>query len=159
MTDAVERSRAMPRRVALVVWIGLLAALAWWAKLAADAGLAGGSVVDLGLLQLRLTHNSGVAFSMGSWLPTGVVLAVTAVITAGAAGYAWWTAGALPLAGLAGLGGVVAGAVTNLADRAADGVVTDYLHTGWFATFNVPDSFITGGAVLFVLAMLWPERS
>jgi signal peptidase II len=149
----------MPRRIALVVWIGLLVALGWWAKLAADAALAGGAVIDLGLLRLQLVHNSGVAFSMGAGLPTGVVLAATGAITAGAAGYAWWSARTLPLAGLAGLGGVVAGALTNLADRAADGVVTDYLHTGWFATFNVPDSLITGGAVLFVLAMMWPERS
>ena len=80
---------------------------------------------------------------------------MTGAITVGAAGYAWWAARTLPLAGLSGLGGVVAGAVTNLADRAGDGGVTDYLHTGWFATFNVPDSLITGGAVLFVLAMLW----
>jgi hypothetical protein len=33
---------------------------------------------------------------------------------------------------------------SNLADRAADGVVTDYLHTGWFPTFNGADVFITG---------------
>ena len=148
----------MPRRVGLVLWIVALVALGWTAKTAADAALADGSTVDLGPLQLRLVHNSGVAFSMGESLPAWVVLAITGAVTAVAAGYALATAGSLPLAGLAGLGGVVAGALTNIADRADDGVVTDYLHTGWFATFNVPDSLITGGAVLFVIATLWPGR-
>lgn len=144
--------------MALVIWIAVLVALGWTAKTAADAALADGTTIDLGLLQLRLVHNSGVAFSVGDSLPTWTVLAVTGLVTAVAAGYAFATAGSLPVVGLIGLGGIVAGALTNIADRAVDGVVTDYLHTGWFATFNVPDSLITGGAVLFVIATLWPGQ-
>ncbi len=33
---------------------------------------------------------------------------------------------------------ILGGAVANLADRAADGVVTDYLHTGWWPTSTSP---------------------
>lgn len=52
------------------------------------------------------------------------------------------------------LAAVLAGAVGNLADRAVDGVVTDYLDTGWFPTFNLADVFITVSAAVLVLASL-----
>ncbi|WP_255375872.1 signal peptidase II [Saccharomonospora sp. CUA-673] len=63
-----------------------------------------------------------------------------------------------------GLAAVPAGAVANLIDRGVDGAVTDYLHTGWFPTFNLADVFITGGGALLVLASLRttspsPDRS
>ena len=35
-----------------------------------------------------------------------------------------------------------------------DGLVTDYLHTGWFPTFNLADWLITLGAVGAVLGLL-----
>ena len=43
-------------------------------------------------------------------------------------------------------------AVANVIDRAADGQVTDYLHTGWFPTFNLADVFVVTGAAVLVLA-------
>lgn len=49
---------------------------------------------------------------------------------------------------------MLAGAIANLVDRAVDGVVTDYLHTGWFPTFNLADVFITVGGAVLVLASL-----
>ena len=55
------------------------------------------------------------------------------------------------------LGGALAN-LANLADRAADGVVTDYLHTGWWPTFNLADTAIATGAALLVLAELRPTR-
>lgn len=51
-----------------------------------------------------------------------------------------------------GLSGILAGAVGNLVDRAGDGVVTDYLHTGWWPTFNLADVFITLGAATVLIA-------
>ena len=38
------------------------------------------------------------------------------------------------------------GAFANVIDRARDGVVTDYLHTDWWPTFNLADAFISVGA-------------
>jgi signal peptidase II len=58
------------------------------------------------------------------------------------------------LTGHVGLAAILAGALANLIDRAADGVVTDYLHTGWFPTFNLADTLITLGAALLVLVTL-----
>ncbi|GAA3573875.1 hypothetical protein GCM10022222_67800 [Amycolatopsis ultiminotia] len=120
----------------------------------AGTALADGRSVDLGLLQLRLTFNPGVAFSLGAGLPTWVVLAATALITAGVGFYAWRSAPGTPVPGRIGLAAVLAGALSNLLDRAFNGVVTDYLHTGWFPTFNLADTLITIGAALLILTTL-----
>ena len=79
---------------------------------------------------------------------TGLMVAVLAV-------FAWQSAGTgSPWSGLA-VAVILGGAISNLADRAADGVVTDYLHTGWFPTFNGADVFITGwrGRAVLLTAM------
>jgi signal peptidase II len=67
-------------------------------------------------------------------LPAGVVLAVTGLMVAV----------------------ILGGAISNLADRAADGLVTDYLHTGWFPTFNGADVLITVGAAALLLTAMRP---
>ncbi|MEJ3652483.1 signal peptidase II [Actinomycetes bacterium KLBMP 9759] len=144
------------RRIVLVVQVVALVVIAWLVKLAMVAALSDGSAVDLGPLQLRLTYNTGVAFSLGQGLPDGVVLAGTALVTVVLAGYAWVSATSIPWPGLVGLGGILSGALTNLLSRAVDGAVADYFHTGWFPTFNLPDTLITVGAVLVVLAALRP---
>ncbi|WP_341242926.1 signal peptidase II, partial [uncultured Nocardioides sp.] len=112
------------------------AAIDLGAKAASESRLAD-STVDLGLIQLRLAYNSGVAFSVGNRLPSWVIVAVTGTLALALVAYAWHRA---PRAGwverIAG-GAVIGGAVANLVDRAGDGVVTDYLHTGWWPTFNL----------------------
>ena len=50
------------------------------------------------------------------------------------------------------LAAMLGGAVANVIDRAADGLVTDYLHTGWFPTFNLADVFVVTGAAALVAA-------
>lgn len=142
------------RRAALVATVTVLTAVDLGLKAWASAALADGQVVDLGLVQLRLTFNPGVAFSLGASLPAAVVIGVIGLIVVALAIFAWRvTATATAPARLA-LAVILAGAVANLVDRAADGVVTDYLHTGWFPTFNLADVFITVGAAAMVLASL-----
>ena len=105
--------------------------------------------VELGIGRLQLSHNTGVAFSMGAELPTWAVLGLAAAVTAGvvvAIGL-----GHLRQAVPAGL--VVGGAVANIVDRAVDGAVTDFLWLGWFPTFNLADTAITLGG----LAVVWAE--
>ena len=46
---------------------------------------------------------------------------------------------------------VLGGASANLIDRALNGHVTDYLHTGWWPTFNVADTCIVLGALTFAI--------
>ena len=96
---------------------------------------------------------------MGDKLPAGVIVAITAAISILFAVYAWHRA---PQAGwverIAG-GAVIGGAVANVVDRARDGVVTDYLHTGWWPTFNLADTFIVTGCIAIALLYARPERA
>lgn len=144
------------RRLAVVAAAGTLLGVDLAAKGAVERYLADGQTLGLGPVDLRLGYNTGAAFSMGNGLPTWVLVAVTAAITLAVAGYAWRIAGrpGSPAALLAGLTVVLAGALGNLIDRAGDGRVTDYLYTGWFATFNLADVFITLGAITVAGASL-----
>ena len=49
---------------------------------------------------------------------------------------------------------IVAGAASNVVDRALDGKVTDYFHTGWWPTFNLADTYLTCGFILVVVSLL-----
>ena len=110
------------------------------------------TVVDLQVVQLRLVHNSGVAFGVGDGLPAWIVVTVTVGIVVAMIGYAWKR---IPYAGnlerVAG-GAILGGAVANVADRARDGVVTDYLHTGWWPAFNLADAFLVVGILVFLIS-------
>jgi len=145
-------------RVAILLAAGAVAAIDLAAKALTEARLADSSV-DLGLLQLQLAYNSGVAFSMGDKLPVGVIVAITAAIAVVLAVYAWRRA---PHAGwverIAG-GAVIGGALANVVDRARDGRVTDYLHTGWWPTFNLADTFLVTGFIVIALLHARPERT
>ncbi|KXP03962.1 signal peptidase II [Tsukamurella pseudospumae] len=125
----------------------------------ARRALSDGRIVELGVLQLKLAYNSGVAFSVGNGLPPWVLIAVTATITAAIAVYAWRTVPTGSLAGTVGLSAIVAGAAANVIDRTVDGRVTDYFHTGWWPTFNLADTYLTCGVVLVIGSMLWEEAT
>ncbi|WP_050067539.1 signal peptidase II [Rhodococcus sp. RD6.2] len=141
-------------RRALVATAAVLASAALVLDPIAREALSGGRTVDLGLLQLRLAYNTGVAFSLGNQLPTIVILAATAAITAAIAVFAWRTAPESRPIQTIGLAAIVAGAAANVIDRLLDGKVTDYFHTGWWPTFNLADTYITCGVVLVIGALL-----
>ena len=116
-----------------------------------------GLVIILGLLNFRLVHNTGAAFSFLAgaggwqrWLLIGVALLVVVVIVAilrrlkpGAT----WTAISLAL--------ILGGAVGNLIDRIRLGYVIDFIGAHWgslyWPYFNIADSAISIGAVILVL--------
>ena len=137
-------------RLAVLLTAAIIAAIDLIAKAVSEARLID-STVDLGLLKLQLAYNSGVAFSLGDRLPAGVIVAVTGAILLAFMAYAWRRA---PDAGwverIAG-GAVIGGAAANVFDRARDGVVTDYLHTGWWPTFNLADTFLVTGMIVIAL--------
>ena len=54
---------------------------------------------------------------------------------------------------------VIGGALANVVDRAGDGRVTDYLHTGWWPTFNLADTFLVTGFIVIALLHARPERT
>ena len=157
-TPALDhRRRPLRRRTALYGAAAVVASLDLAAKAWAQRALPGGGI-EAGPVDLRLAYNPGVAFSLAADAPAAAVLAVTGLITAVIAVVAWRTATAGTAWQAAALAAILGGALANLADRAADGVVTDYLHSGWWPTFNLADTEIVTGAALLVLAELRPTR-
>ncbi len=152
MTTDIPTSRSAQPRVRLFTGAATVAAIdlvvkQWAARALADGG------TDAGVLDLRLVYNSGTAFGLGAGAPSWLVVAVTACITVGVAVVAWRAAPQGPAAQV-GFAAVLGGALANVADRAADGAVTDYLHTGWWPTFNLADVAICVGAGLLALTQL-----
>jgi signal peptidase II len=124
------------------------------AKAGAILALGDGRSVELpGPVDLRLLFNRGAAFGLGAALPTAIVVAVTGLLVAGVALYAWRAAPTLTRTGRVTLAVLLGGAVANFVDRGLDGVVTDYLHAGWWPTFNLADVAIVTGTGLFVLSL------
>ncbi len=52
------------------------------------------------------------------------------------------------------LGLVLGGIVGNLIDRLRFGGVTDFISVGWWPAFNIADSAVVVGAILFVYSLL-----
>jgi signal peptidase II len=131
--------------------------------LAAQFLPAYGSVAVLPSLNLTLMHNTGMAFSLlheaggwQRWVLSGAALAVSGVILV------WLRRlprrGWLPFA----LAMILGGALGNLWDRVVLGYVIDFIdvyyrHWHWPA-FNVADSAISTGAVVFIIASLKEGR-
>ena len=116
--------------------------------------LAGRNPVHVvGSLQLALSFNSGVAFSLGEGSGLAVVpiaLAVVLVVV--------FVARSLTgrLAAVS-VGLVVGGAVGNLVDRllrSHDGAVVDFIDLQWWPVFNVADAAIVVGGILLALASM-----
>lgn len=154
MTDnrPIRSTRLSHARVVLVVTVALLTAVDLSVKSWAKRALANGASIDLQVIELRLTFNSGVAFGLGDTVPSWIVRGVIGFIIAVLAVFVWRTTPTATLPVRLGLAAVLAGAIANLADRWTDGVVTDFLHTGWFPTFNLADVLITVGAAALILA-------
>ena len=153
MTAGRTGTGVVRARIALVAAAVIVAGLDLGVKTWAARELNDGSSTDLGLLHLRLVFNPGVAFSFGDTLPPAVLLGATGVIVVALAVFAFWSARSATWPCVLALAALVGGAVANVIDRAADGLVTDFLHTGWFPTFNLADVFVvTGAAVLAVIS-------
>lgn len=149
---------AISRRTGWFVAAAMLAAADLILKTVIEARLRVGEGLEFPVVDIRLSYNPGVAFGLGTTLPDWVLAAVTGIIIATLGAYLWHQcrqAGPLHLGGLT---AVLGGAAGNFIDRLDDGAVTDYLHTGWFPTFNLADTLITLGAGIFIVATLIESR-
>jgi signal peptidase II len=158
--SAAERSLAAGRRQ----WVGLLAIAG--AAVAADqltkqivsSALALGDEVHvLGPLSIHHVQNSGIAFGLFSSATT-LVIALTAVAVAWMLAFFARSGARHPVLPV-GLGLVVGGSVSNLADRVRLGHVTDFLDVRFWPAFNLADTFIVVGVVVLLGALLASERS
>jgi signal peptidase II len=108
----------------------------------------GGQVDFLPFLSFENTRNSGVAFGLAGDASPLLIAAMVAVVNGLFAFIAvrvqgrgvWLAAGLL-----------VGGALGNLADRAREGAVTDFIELPAWPTFNLADMAIVAGVVLLVL--------
>jgi signal peptidase II len=145
-------------------WIGLLAVAG--AAILADqvtkrivSGTLdlGESKHVVGPLDLHHVQNSGIAFGLFPNATT-VVIVVTAMVIA-------WLLVVFARSGArhpimpVGLGLVVGGSLSNLADRIRLGHVTDFLDLGFWPAFNLADTFIVVGVALLLAAAVLSDRS
>lgn len=108
-------------------------------------------------LRLRLTFNSGAAFSLGAGFPW--LFVVLGVFVLGALALLVLRAD-LGRGPAASLGLVAGGAIGNLIDRVFrdhDGAVVDFIDLQWWPVFNVADASICVGVVLLLLT--WRDTS
>ena len=113
-----------------------------------------------GILSItRVTPNTGASFGLfqGYMLPLIIVTSIFMIVLLAYVfvfyrRVPWMDRGLFWLA----LGLIMGGSVGNFIDRTHPALngVTDFVSIGWFPTFNVADSGVTVGAVLFVLGFL-----
>lgn len=148
------------RRLGLIIGVASLAAgVDLTVKAVASTQLASGTVLDWGLVSIQLVYNPGVAFSLGSTLPSWVISALTGAIIVALGGYLITRSRRLSAVSSVGGGLLLGGALGNFIDRLDGRGVVDYLHTGWFATFNLADVFVTVGVATLALGMLAGQRN
>ena len=102
-------------------------------------------------LRLRLTFNSGAAFSLGTGFPWLFVVLGLLVLGALAMLVLRADLGRGPAASLGLIGG---GAIGHLIDRVFrdhDGAVVDFIDLQWWPVFNVADASICVGVALLLL--------
>lgn len=118
-------------------------------KLWASRALRNDPINLPGPLDLRLGHNSGVAFSFLTAAPPVLIILLTSalavVLLRGSA------IGSIPLLPGALIAG---GAIGNILDRIEAGTVVDMLYTSFWPTFNVADVAISGGIALWFLTAI-----
>jgi signal peptidase II len=144
------------------LWISLLVlvldqATKWWASTSLELYQP---VSVLPYLNFTLLHNPGAAFSFLAdaggwqrWFFTGLAVVISGVIV-------MWLARLSPqqrMLGIA-LALVLGGAVGNVIDRLIYGYVIDfidvYYETWHWPAFNIADSAITIGAVMFLIDVI-----
>jgi signal peptidase II len=146
--------RPAAHRLALLAGLALLVGCDHATKIAAKGALEGRAPRQLvrGVLELRYTENTDVAFNLLRAVPEHVRAPIL-IAVGGAA--------VLALLGLVLLcrapGGfarvalllVSAGAVGNYLDRLVRGYVVDFVHVPHWPVFNVADAYVTIGGILF----------
>ena len=111
----------------------------------------------LGPLELHHVQNSGIAFGLFPRATSIVIVLTSAVIT--------WLLVVFARSGArhpilpVGLGLLVGGSVSNLADRIRLGHVTDFLDVDFWPAFNLADTFIVVGVGLLFLSFVAADRS
>ena len=115
---------------------------------------------DLGILQFRLVHNTGMAWSMFSGATT--LLGIMSLLVCAVVSFGYFKMVPRPNWALTlGAALVVAGGLGNALDRLFRGYVVDFFETTFidFPVFNVADIGVTCGFVLLFIGLWLLERT
>jgi signal peptidase II len=142
----------------LVGLLGLLVGCDHVTKYAVKTQLEGEHphAVIRGVLDLRYTENTDVAFNLLRWVPETTrapILAISGGLAVLCLLVLLLRRAALSSVTFA-LLLVTAGAVGNYADRVARGYVVDFMHVPYWPVFNVADIYVTLGAAFLAVVML-----
>lgn len=105
-------------------------------------------------VRLELAHNAGIAFGIA--FPTAMQFAL--ILGAFGAVMIMALRGRQQMTERIGFGLILGGALANLLDRLPDGVVTDFFAVRGFSIFNLADTWITVGAGLLLLEVVFTRR-
>lgn len=155
MSEAVRTAVPVKRLALVAVIIAVVTALDQLSKAWAREALAEKSMTFIpGLLDFRLTFNTGAAFSLGQG--KGIIFAAVAAAVVVFIFILVWREPTMPLPLVISLACVAGGGLGNLIDRVAEGQVTDFIATTFinFPVFNVADSFVTVGVILTIVFLL-----
>ncbi len=149
----------MKRSFGLLIGVAtLVLAVDQWTKRWAEHTLAGRAPVNVigELVRLTYTRNSGVAFGLGAGLPFPYAVFSIAAVVVILVLFARHRVHALSRQLALAL--ILGGALGNLVDRITTGEVVDFILIGWrqwyWPVFNVADSAVSVGVVLFGLTWL-----
>jgi signal peptidase II len=119
--------------------------------------LEGQALFEAGFFRIIYAHNTGAAFGLfqGQSFALAIVAILGAILLLVYAlvirhrfspldNLLAWTA----------LGLVLGGIVGNLIDRLRLGAVTDFISLGWWPAFNIADSAVVVGGILFAYSLL-----
>jgi signal peptidase II len=145
--------------VLAILIAGDLATKAW---ISSAFRLGQSRAVIPGFFNLTLVHNTGAAFGMGArWSQHFFV--IVSILAVGVIGYLFFKLKPHEWLSRWGLVLILSGALGNLADRLRFGYVVDfldvYMKTRHWPSFNVADSAITVGAILFGIDLLRGSRN
>jgi len=122
----------------------------------------GQSLPEVGFLRLTHVHNTGAAFGLfhGQTFPLTIVslVGVAALLFYAVLLYRHFPFLDNRLAWV-GLGLILGGTVGNLIDRLRLGYVTDFIDFGFWPAFNLADSAIVVGVIIFAYSLLSLARA
>lgn len=109
-----------------------------------------------GIFDLTYTRNTGAAFGLGQG--RGNIFLLIAVVVSGIIvfSYRQLPHGSWPVR--VSMGMMMGGALGNAIDRVRYGYVIDFLHVHGFPIFNIADSAIVVGVVIWMIAAWWEEQ-
>ena len=152
MSETAQTAVPVKRLLLVAAIICVVAALDQLSKAWARVALADNSMgVIPGIIDFRLTFNTGAAFSLGEG--KGIIFTLVAVVVIAIVFVLVWRDSSMPLPLVCSLACVAGGGLGNMIDRLAAGQVTDFIATTFidFPIFNVADIFVTCGVILSIV--------